>query len=116
MKIIHYADVEPASHDAETPQRNFGRVVIGKADGAENYCMRVFEVREGGSSPFHAHDWEHEIFVHAGRGTLWRDGEEVAVGPGSVAFIPGGETHRFKNTGAEPLIFVCVIPAGPPEF
>ena len=116
MKVIQYTDAEPVSHDTEVPPRSFGRVVIGKDDGAENFCMRVFEVQQGGASPFHAHDWEHEVFVHSGRGKLWKEGEEVELKEGTVVFIPGGEKHQFKNTDADPLVFVCVIPSGAPEM
>jgi mannose-6-phosphate isomerase-like protein (cupin superfamily) len=30
---------------------------------------------------------------------------------GNVILISGGQNHQLKNTGREPLIFVCVIPS-----
>ena len=30
---------------------------------------------------------------------------------GDVIFVPAGEMHQFQNTGADPLKFICLIPA-----
>ena len=88
----------------------------GQADGAKNFCMRVFELHEGGSSALHQHYWEHEVFVHSGHGVVLINGDTVELGPGSVVFIPGGQEHQLKNNGKEPLVFVCVIPSDAPEL
>ena len=116
MKVIHYQDAEPKYYETETAKNAWGRVVIGKADGANNFCMRVFELHEGGSSDFHQHDWEHEVFVHSGHGEVMIDGKTFELDAGSVIFIPGGHKHQLKNNGKEPLIFACVIPSGAPEL
>ena len=44
MKIIHYSDAEPKHFDTNDAKGVTGRVVIGKADGADNFCMRFFEL------------------------------------------------------------------------
>lgn len=93
-----------------------GRVVIGKADGAENFCMRVFELGKGGYTPKHAHEWEHEIFFHQGEGEVFGEGGFVPVKAGDVAFIPGNEEHQIRNVGDDDLVFVCLIPQGYPEL
>ncbi len=93
-----------------------GRVVIGQADGADNFCMRVFEVAPEGHTPFHEHAWEHEIFFHQGKGNVFCQGEWKAIQSGSVVFIPGGEEHQIKNAGSDPLTFVCLVPKGAPEL
>lgn len=116
MKIIQYKDAEAKRFDAENVKAVTGRVVIGGADGAKNFCMRVFELEPGGYTPRHSHDWEHEIFVHAGRGEAFSGGGWKELSPGSVLFIPGGEEHQIRNAGAETFVFVCLIPAGPPEL
>ncbi len=48
-----------------------GRVMIGKEDGAQNFCMRMFEMGKDGYTPRHTHDWEHEIFVLVGKGEVF---------------------------------------------
>jgi quercetin dioxygenase-like cupin family protein len=93
-----------------------GRVVIGRADGADNFCMRRFDLAPGGHTPRHTHDWEHEIFFHAGRGEVFRSGGWVPVGPGDAVFVPGQEEHQIRNAGPEALTFLCLIPAGAPEI
>ena len=91
-------------------------MVIGKADEAKNFCMRVFEIATGGITGKHVHEWEHEVFVHAGKGAIIQKDKWVSLSTGSVVFIPGNEEHELKNTGEAPIIFVCVIPSGPPEI
>lgn len=116
MKILHHKDLTPTEFDGDTVKGVAGRVLIGRDDGAKHFCMRLFEVSPGGHSPRHAHEWEHEIFVHAGRGAVFRNGQWDDVEPGHSIFIPGNEDHQLKNTGDEPFVFVCLIPAGAPEL
>ena len=116
MKIIHYAETEAKKYPSDQAKAAAGRVVIGKADGAKNICMRVFEISPGGITGKHAHDWEHEVFVHEGEGAILRKDSWIPLSAGSVVFIPGNEEHQLKNTGEKPFIFVCVIPSGPPEL
>lgn len=116
MKVIHYSEAETKVFDRDPAKGVTGRVVIGKADGAANFCMRVFELSPGGHTPKHEHAWEHEIFVHAGSGAVWGDGQWVDIEPGKVIFIRGNEKHQLKNTGTQPLTFVCLIPSGVAEL
>jgi quercetin dioxygenase-like cupin family protein len=116
MKIINYKQTPSQAFDSEMVKGVTGRVVIGKDDGAKNFCMRVFTVAAGGFTPRHSHAWEHEVFVHAGRGRMFREGEWVDVESGSVLFIPGGEEHQFVNSGDDDFVFVCLIPSGIAEI
>ena len=86
------------------------RVVIGPAEGAPVFNMRVFEVQPGHNTPHHSHWWEHEVFVLAGEGTVKVEGTEKAIGQGTVVFITPDEAHCFTNTGSDTLRFICVIP------
>jgi len=116
MKIMHYSQQEPVLMDSDVVKGVSGRVVIGKNDGAENFCMRVFELAEGGFSPRHSHEWEHEIFVHSGEGEVYNNGEWTKISKGFTLFIPGNEEHQMRNTGNEPFVFACLIPSGAPEI
>ena len=116
MKIKKYTDVEPTRIDNDVAKGISARVLIGKNDGAENFCMRIFEIAEGGFTPKHTHDWEHEIFVYKGRGEVYKNGKFMPIESGVSIFIPGNEEHQMKNTGSEPLVFVCLIPKGVPEL
>ena len=37
-------------------------------------------------------------------------GDPLPVRGGDSVFIPGDEKHQFRNAGAVPLRFICVIP------
>jgi quercetin dioxygenase-like cupin family protein len=116
MEIKKFTDIEPTRFNSDTVKGASGRVLIGKADGAENFCMRLFELSKNGFSPRHTHDWEHEIFIYSGQGAVFRNGDWIPLEPGCAVFIPGNEEHQMKNTGKEPFRFICIIPAGPPEL
>jgi len=116
MKVLDYRKAESQKFDGGPAKGVTGRVAIGKDDGAGNFCMRVFEVEPGGFTPKHSHDWEHEIFFHAGDGEVYSNGDWLPAKAGSAVFIPGNEEHQIKNVGESVLTFVCLIPAGPPEL
>ena len=116
MKISHYSTIKPTAFDNDVARGVKGRVLIGKNDGAVNFCMRLFELIPGGHTPKHSHAWEHEIFVHSGTGSVLQNGKWIPVEAGSAVFIPGEEEHQLKNTGDTPFQFVCLIPGGPPEL
>ncbi len=116
MKIMPYAKIQPTLFDRGPAQGVAARVVIGKADGAHNFCMRVFEIAPGGHTPKHAHAWEHEMFVHAGTGEVYGNGQWQPMAAGNVLFIPGNEEHQMRNTGQAPLVVVCLVPPTAPEL
>lgn len=86
------------------------RVVIDAHDGAPNFCMRVFEVEAGSSTPAHSHPWEHEVFVLSGRGVVVGEKGKNEIKKDSVVFVAPDEHHCFVNNGNETLRFICVIP------
>lgn len=116
MKIVNVKKISPTHFDNESAKGVSGRVAIGAADGALNFCMRMFELAPGGYTPRHAHAWEHEIFFHAGRGEVFQAGEWKSVEAGFAVFVPGDEEHQIRNTGDCNLTFICLIPAGVPEL
>jgi len=106
MKVQDYRDVAVRE---ELPGVTL-RVVISEDDGAPNFIMRVFEVEPGASTPWHIHDWEHEVFVLAGEGQAVAAGGSTPIGPGSVVFVAPGDQHQFVNSGSDVLRFICCIP------
>ncbi len=115
MKRIQYDDVAPQTLKVAGPGVT-GRVVIGKADGADNFCMRVIEVAPGCAIPNHSHPWEHEQFVHAGQGFIRMQGGDLPLCPGTVVFAPANVEHHVVNTGNQPLLIVCLVPSFAPEL
>lgn len=116
MKIMEYRTVTPTRFDNDQMVGVAGRVVIGTGDGARNFYMRLFEIAPGGHTPKHAHDWEHEVFVHSGKGECWHDGQWHPLKPGDVMFMPALEEHQLRNAGDVVFVFVCLVPSKAPEL
>lgn len=110
MKHVHYTDVKAEVPDVEGIKDLSIRWLITKKDGAENFAMRLFEMEPEGHSPWHQHDWEHEVFVLEGEGIVKTEDEKVNLSPGDALFMPPMKWHQFINTGKETLRFLCLVP------
>jgi quercetin dioxygenase-like cupin family protein len=106
MKVSRYFDCEPTEEMPGVLKRE----VITARDGAPNFCMRVFEVEPGASTPDHSHPWEHEVFILSGEGVVKGKEGKTTINKGSVVFIAPDEPHCFLNNGNHVLRFVCLIP------
>ena len=102
----------------DVPGKNMGamaqgvskQLLIGPEDGAETFAMRCFTIAPEGATPWHKHDWEHEVFVVEGEGIVKNEKGDTPLWPGSVVFAPAGEMHQFKNAGAKPFVMLCLVP------
>lgn len=83
--------------------------LINEKDGAPTFLMRHFTIEAGGFTPFHNHNWEHEVYVLEGRGKVRYEDREEAIQPGDAILIPPDKKHQFQ-AGAEPLKFICLVP------
>ena len=104
MKVSHYKDIPGTELNNDMVKLVTGRVLVGKNDGAPNFCMRRFDVEPGGHAPRHTHDWEHEIFVHSGIGKVyqngeWREVKKVVASDGAAGDVGGCVSHRLIAKG-----------------
>jgi len=106
MIISSYLDTKPIQELPGVVKRE----VICADKGATNFCMRVFDVEPGSSTPSHEHPWEHEVFILSGRGGVIGEQGETQIAKDSVVFVPPNEHHCFVNNSSEVLRFICVIP------
>ena len=106
MKVSKYLDTKPTPELPGVMKRD----VIGAADGAPRFNMRVFDVESGKSTPEHTHWWEHEVYVLSGQGVVKSEKGETPISRDSVIFVAPNELHSFINKGKDPLRFICVIP------
>jgi quercetin dioxygenase-like cupin family protein len=83
---------------------------VSESDGAPNFVMRRFEVAPGGYTPRHSHPYEHEVYVLEGEGVVYENDRPHPLRPGAVVLVKPDEVHQFRNTGATPLKFLCLIP------
>jgi quercetin dioxygenase-like cupin family protein len=110
MKIINFKDSsfkkvdDPQAKDVEM------QVLISAKDGAPNFAMRLFKVSPNGYTPYHTHNWEHEVFILKGEGTITVEEKETKFKYGDAIFVPPDVEHQFKNTSNEDLFFLCLIP------
>ena len=116
MKVVHYTEVLPIEMNNDTVKNVSGRVLLGKEDGAPNFCMRRFDLGPGGYAPEHSHDWEHEIYVLEGKGQVMIDGTDHAAPAGSAIFVPPNVPHQVKNPSDSAFAFLCLVPSGAPEM
>jgi quercetin dioxygenase-like cupin family protein len=77
---------------------------------AENFAMRYFVIKKGGNTPFHSHDWEHEMFVVRGEGYVYDGEKRKKISEGSAIFIAPNEKHQLINEDSDTLEVICLIP------
>jgi quercetin dioxygenase-like cupin family protein len=88
------------------------QVVLGPDDHVPRFYTRRFTIEPGGHIPCHRHDTiEHEQVVIEGEMRLLLEGKEHLVGAGDCVYIPAGVAHAYRNSGAVPVRFLCIIPA-----
>ncbi len=85
-------------------------VPIGKAEGWNDYTMRVFKIAPGGHTPRHKHDWEHVNYIMSGKGRLTIGGKVHELSHKDFAFVPPDIEHQFENPYGEPFEFICIVP------
>jgi quercetin dioxygenase-like cupin family protein len=112
MLVKYYKDVrqDDVTHEGAAGVKI--RWLLADRDGAPHFAMREFELAPGGHTPYHAHEWEHEIFVLEGEGAVAGEDGEITLTAGAFALVPAGEKHNFKNAGAGPFRFLCLVPRG----
>ncbi|MEM1329399.1 MAG: cupin domain-containing protein [Planctomycetota bacterium] len=84
-------------------------MMVGRDDGAPNFAMRQFRVEAGGNTPRHSHDYEHEVLIVEGGGTVLLNGEEQPIASGDALFVPADHEHQFR-AGEGGLRFICLVP------
>jgi len=108
-KIFQYSDIK-AEKANEGASKLKVRWLITKEMGAENFAMRLFEMKPEGYSPFHSHPWEHEVFILEGEGFVVGEKSKKKFKAGDVIFILPNEKHQFRNGGKKTVKFLCLVP------
>ncbi len=110
MKVNHYEAVDQQPVEMEGASGCRVRWLLGERDAAPNFAMRQFEVAPGGYTPRHSHPYEHEVFVLEGEGVVFEGSQPHKLQAGDVVLVHPDEVHQFRNTGAAPLKFLCLVP------
>jgi quercetin dioxygenase-like cupin family protein len=85
------------------------QILVGPRDGFAGY-LREFTLEADGQTPYHQHDWHHVVYILAGLGSLRYEGAEHSLRPGSVVYTAPNKMHGFRNSGSDPLRFLCLVP------
>ena len=99
MKIEKSSNISKKPVNVEGAKDVDIRWLISKADGAENFEMRMFELQPGGFTPLHTHPHEHEVFVVEGQGVFVYEGKEYPFKMISRYLCPAGKSTALKIQG-----------------
>lgn len=110
MQVISKDSMLPRPVAEEGAKGVLIQVLINEEQGAPTFAMRHFTVEPGGHTPFHSHDWEHEVYILEGEGEVVGEQGSIPFREGCAVFVRAGEVHQFRNTGAGPMRFLCMIP------
>ncbi|MQG34333.1 MAG: cupin domain-containing protein [SAR202 cluster bacterium] len=70
-------------------------------DNPPTCTMTFSHIKPGETSSHHIHEWEHEVYIIQGSGTLICDGKEYPVKAGDAMFIPPNVDHYTLNNGGQ---------------
>ncbi len=71
----------------------------------------IYELSADGADPQQPHREDEIYYIVRGRAQIYVDGEDRAVGPGSVIFVAAGAEHRFHSIEEDLSILVVFAPA-----
>ena len=111
MKVKPIEEHEQTAVTTEGARGVGMRMLIGPQDRAPNFHMRHFTIEPGGYTPYHKHDYEHEVLILHGVGVVKSEAGDHPFKKDDVIFVRAGEIHQFLNTGDLPCEFICLIPA-----
>jgi len=110
MIIKHINEIEKEAITGKGVKGVEKQRILSADDGAPNFTLRRFSIDPGGYTFYHTHDFEHEVYVLSGSGTVRRKNNEVQICKDSAILVVPNEIHQFINSGENSLIFLCIIP------
>jgi quercetin dioxygenase-like cupin family protein len=87
------------------------QLLAGGPDTSSSFELRYFELSPGGRSSHERHLHEHAVIVLRGSGEVLLGEGVHALRAGDLVRVAAGDPHQFRNTGSEPLGFLCVVDA-----
>ena len=121
MGIVHRFIGDASNYDWEgVSTRSYDRgdvkgaskkVLIGPAEGSDNFQVRYFRIEPGGHSRLEQHPHEHGVYMLHGSALVRHGDQTTELGAGDVVFIRGNEWHQLTTVGDEPMGFLCVVAA-----
>ena len=103
MQVIAGAGTYAPSDGAEP---NHWIVHLNSAD----LSVGTYSIPAGGQDEQNPHTEDEIYVVQSGRATLVTTSGIADVGPGSVVFVPAGESHRFTEVSEDLALLVVFAP------
>ena len=77
---------------------------------SEDLSLGTYSIPAGGTDDQSPHTEDEIYVVRTGRATLVTDSGTAPVAPGSVIYVPAGETHRFTDVTEDLALIVVFAP------
>ena len=77
---------------------------------SDELSLGTYSIPAGGTDDQEPHTEDEVYVVQAGRATLVTASGTVLVEPGSVVFVPAGETHEFTDITEDLALVVIFAP------
>lgn len=105
MHVTHRRDIMPY----RTKDTSEIRELLNPATSdLRNISLAEATLAPGAATQAHHHPRADEIYyILHGSGTMWIEDAERVVSAGDAIAIPAGRSHTIRNTGHEPLTFLC---------
>jgi len=115
MKVVRISDIKTQ----ESTDKIFrGKVsqqnIIGKT--TNELRIAVFNFSPGAVNVFHTHTFDQILYVTKGKGIVATEKEEITVTPGTIIFIPAGESHWHGATKDTAFSHIAIMPPGVTKF
>ena len=110
MFKTNISEVQEEPVELEGVEKTYIQWLINEKAGADNFAMRRFIMKSQGIIPLHEHDWEHEIYILKGKGTVLYEDQEHSVVENNIIYVPPNKSHGFKNDSNNDFVFLCLIP------
>ena len=108
MITVDLSQVEGRRYPARRRTKN----IVGGASPiqAKNFCIgNVVLDPRGGQVPWHNQEQEEVYILLEGEAEMCLGAERRVLTAGQAVYIPPGAVQWIENTGATPLIFLCIV-------
>ena len=105
MDVINRNDAEPFTTKDGSEIRE---LLAHRNSSIAKQSLAEATLPPGGATAPHFHRATEEIYyILQGQGEMRIESEQRTVGPGDAIAIPPGTVHTIRNSGGEPLVFLC---------